>query len=109
MGSGSFCCRGGKVLWAVGSCKDVKDSAWKDGVVIINLVVGYCFCMNVESLYRVQVRSFFVAMQYLHNFVHGAKGMCCIIKVFSKVVGLVIVSEGGFVLLVSCGFLFLCL
>jgi len=39
----------------------------------------------------------------LYNFVHGAKGMCCIIKVFSKAAGLVIVSEGGFVLLVSRG------
>jgi len=29
--------------------------------------------------------------------------MCCVIQVFSKAVGLVIVSEGGFVLLVSCG------
>ena len=29
--------------------------------------------------------------------------MCCVIKVFSKAVGLVIVSEGGFLLLVSCG------
>ena len=29
--------------------------------------------------------------------------MCCIIKVFSKAAGLVIVSEGGFVLLVSRG------
>jgi len=37
------------------------------------------------------------------NFIHGAKGMCYIIKVFSKAVGLVIVSEGGFVLLVSRG------
>jgi len=44
-----------------------------------------------------------VAVQYLHNFVHGANGMCCIIKVFSKAVGLVIVSERGFVLLVSRG------
>jgi hypothetical protein len=29
--------------------------------------------------------------------------VCCIVKVFSKAVGLVIVSEGGFVLLVSRG------
>ena len=27
--------------------------------------------------------------------------MCCIVKVFSKAVGLVIISEGGFVFLVS--------
>ena len=72
LGSGSDCCRDGKVLWAVGFCKDVRDSAWKDGVVVINLVVGYCFCVNVESFYCVQVRSFLVAMQYLHNFFHGA-------------------------------------
>ena len=49
LGSGSDCCRDGKVLWAVGFCKDVKDSVWKDGVVVINLVVGCCFCVNVES------------------------------------------------------------
>jgi hypothetical protein len=45
----------------------------------------------------------FVAVYYLHNFVHGSKGMCCIIKVFSKAEGVVIVSEGGFLLLVSRG------
>ena len=39
----------------------------------------------------------------MHNFVHRAEGITFFIKVFCKVVGLVIVSEGGFVFFVSCG------
>jgi len=36
------------------------------------VVVGYGFCVDVESFNSVKEGSFFVAVQYLHNFVHRA-------------------------------------
>jgi len=58
----SVCCQGGLVLWTVGLKEDVKDSIWKDSLVIIQVVVGYGFCVDVESLSSVKVGSFFVAV-----------------------------------------------
>jgi len=57
--------------------------------------------VNVESFNSVKEGSFFVAVQYLHNFVHRPEGMAFFIKVFCEAVGLVIVSEGSFVFFVS--------
>jgi len=45
----SVCCQGGTVLWLVGLNEDVRDSIRKDSLVIIQVVVGYGFCMDVES------------------------------------------------------------
>ena len=39
----------------------------------------------------------------MHNFVHRAEGMAFFIKVFCEAVGLVIVSESGFVFFLSRG------
>ena len=39
----------------------------------------------------------------MHYFVHRADGMASFLKVFCEAVGLVIVSEGGFVFFVSLG------
>jgi len=36
------------VLWRVGLKEDVKDSIWKDSAVIIQMVVGYGFCVDEE-------------------------------------------------------------
>ena len=94
-----ICCHGGTVLWMVGRKEGIKVSIWKDSVVIIQMVVGYGFCVDVESFNSVKVGSFFVAVLYLHIFVHRAKGMAFFTKVFCEAVGLVIVSEGGFCVL----------
>ena len=40
--------------------------------------------MNVKSFKCVQVGSFFMVMQYLHDTVHGAKGVSFFVKVFTK-------------------------
>jgi hypothetical protein len=58
----SVCCQGGTVLWTVGLKEDVKDSIWKDSLVIIQVVAGYRFCVDMESLSSVKVGSFFVAV-----------------------------------------------
>ena len=58
----SICCQGGTVLWKVGLTENVKDSIQKDSVVIIQVVVGYGFCMDVESFNSVKVGSFCVAV-----------------------------------------------
>jgi len=52
------CCQGGTVLWTVGLKVDVKESIRKDSLVIIQVVVGYGFCVDVESLNSVKVGSF---------------------------------------------------
>jgi len=51
------CCQGGTVLWTVGLKEDVKDSIRKDGLAIIQVVVGYGFSVHVESLNSVKERS----------------------------------------------------
>ena len=58
----SICCQGGTVLWTVGLKEDVKYSIWKDNLVIIQVVVGYGFCVDVESFNSVKVGSFFVVV-----------------------------------------------
>ena len=58
----SICCQGGTVLWMVGLKEDVKDCNRKDSVVIIQVVVSYGFCVDVESFNSVMVGSFFVAV-----------------------------------------------
>ena len=58
----SKCCKGGTVLRMVGLEEDVKDSIRGDGLVIIQVVVGYGFCVDVESLNSVKVGLFFVAV-----------------------------------------------
>jgi hypothetical protein len=46
----------------VGLKEDVKDSIRNDSVVIIQVVFGYGFCVDVESLNCVKVESFFAAV-----------------------------------------------
>jgi len=46
----------------MGLKEDVTDSIRKDSVVIIQVVVGYGFCVDVESLNSVNVGSFFAAV-----------------------------------------------
>ena len=58
----SVCCQGWTVLWMVDLKEDVKDSIWKDSLVIIQVVVSYGFCMDMESLSSVKVGSFFVVV-----------------------------------------------
>ena len=45
----------------------------------------------------------FTVMQYLHDAVHRAKGVCFLIKVFREAGCVAIVSECFFVLFVPCG------
>jgi phosphosulfolactate phosphohydrolase-like enzyme len=58
----SICCQGGAVLWTVGLKEDIKYCIQKDSVVIIQVVVGYGFCMDVESVSSVKVGSFTVVL-----------------------------------------------
>ena len=37
----SNCCKGGTGLWTLGLEEDVKDSIRKDGLFVIQVVVGY--------------------------------------------------------------------
>ena len=46
----------------------------------------------------VQMGFFFVAMQYLHDAVHGAEGLSFFIKVILETVCVAVASEGFFVL-----------
>ena len=46
------------VLWTVGLKEDVQDSIKKDSLVIIQVVVGYGFCMDVVSINSVKVGYF---------------------------------------------------
>ena len=55
--SRSNCCKGG-----AGLEEDVKDSIRKDGLFVIQVVVGYGFCVDVESFSSVKVGAFFVAV-----------------------------------------------
>ena len=96
-----ICCHGGTVLWMVGRKEGIKVSIWKDSVVIIQMVVGYGFCVDVESFNSVKVGSFFVAVLYLHIFVHRAKGMAFFTKVFCEAVGLVIATNCHIVLFMT--------
>jgi hypothetical protein len=50
-------CQSDKALWMVGLEENVKDSIRKDGVV-----VGYRFCVDVESFNCVKVGPFLVAV-----------------------------------------------
>jgi len=59
--------------------------------------------MDVKPFSCVQVDSFFIAMQYLHDIVHGAAGVIFFIKVFRETGSAAIVSENCHVLLVSRG------
>ena len=43
----------------VGLEEDVKDSIRKDGLFVIQVVVGYGFCVDVESFNSVKVGAFF--------------------------------------------------
>ena len=58
----SNCCKGGTGLWTAGLEEDVKDSIRKDGLFVIQVVVGYGFCVDVESFSSVKVGAFFVAV-----------------------------------------------
>ena len=77
----------------------VKDCVRKYGLVV--------FCgklyVDVKPFKSVQVGSFFMAMQYLHDTVHGTEGVSFFIKVFREDGCVGIVSEGCLVLLVSRG------
>jgi len=92
----SSCCKGGTGLWTAGLEEDVKDSIQKDGLFVIEVVVGYGFCVDVESFNSVKVGA-------LHNLIHRAERMAFFVKVFCEAVGMVIVLEGCFVLSVSRG------
>ena len=67
------------------------------------MVVSGKLCANVKSFKCVQVRSVFVAMQYLHDTVHGAEGVSFFIKVFSEAGIVEIVSECHLVLFETSG------
>ena len=54
----SICCHDGTVLWTVGF-KDIKDGIRKDSVVIIQVVICYGFCVDVENFNCVKVGSIF--------------------------------------------------
>ena len=55
--------------------------------------------MDVKPFKCVQVGTFFMAMQYLHDTFHGAEGVSFFIKVFRETGCVAIVSEGFLVLL----------
>jgi hypothetical protein len=67
------------------------------------MVIGFRFCVNMESFNGIKVGPFLVALYYLHDHLHGAKGVCHVVKVSGKTVGVVIVAEGGSVFFVSLG------
>ena len=58
----SIYCQGWTVLWTVVLKEDIKDSIRKESVAIIQVVVGYGFCSDVESLNSVKVGPFFVSV-----------------------------------------------
>ena len=59
--------------------------------------------MDVKPFKSVQVGSFFMAMQYLQDTVHGAEGVSFFIKVFRKTGRVAIVSDGFLILFESLG------
>ena len=59
--------------------------------------------MNVKPFKCVQGGSFFMAMQYLHDTVHGVEGVSFFVKVLHETGCVAIISEGFLVLLVSRG------
>ena len=59
--------------------------------------------MDMKTFNCVQVGSFFMAMQYLHDIVHGAEGMIFFIQVFRETGCMSVVSENCHVFLVSRG------
>ena len=54
--------------------------------------------MDVKSFKGVKVGSLFMAMQFLHDTVHGAEGVSFFMKVFRETGCVAIVSEGFLVL-----------
>jgi len=59
--------------------------------------------MDVKPFKYIQVSSFFMAMQYLHDTVRGAEGVSFFVKVFRETGCVAFVSEGFLVLLVLHG------
>jgi hypothetical protein len=55
----------------------------------------------MESFDGIKVGPFLVALYYLHDLLHGAKGVCRVVKVSGETVGVVIVVEGGSVFFIS--------
>ena len=45
-------------------------------MVIVQIVAGYLFNVNIESFDSVYMCSFLLVMLHLHDVVNGAKGMC---------------------------------
>ena len=70
--------RGG-VLWVLGLPDGVKDRIRKYGLVFIYVIVCGKFCMDMESFEGVQMGSFTMVMQYLHDIVHRSEGVSFLI------------------------------
>jgi len=82
----------------VGLYEGVKDCVWKYGFVFIKVVVCSKLCVDVKYFKCVQVGTFFMAMQYLHDTVHGVEGVSFFIKVVHETGCGATVSEGFLVL-----------
>ena len=62
-------------LWVLGLPDGVKDRIHKYGLVFIYVIVCCTFCMDMESFECVQMGSFTMVMEYLHDIVHRFEGM----------------------------------
>jgi len=51
---------GGYLLW--GFKKGVKELVWKYGVFIVEVVLFYIFCVDMEAFIGVEVRPFVLAL-----------------------------------------------
>ena len=102
---GSVSCYGKERGWggllAGCLCKGVKDCVRKYGLVVVEIVVCGKLSMDVKPFNCVHVCSFFMAVQYLHDTVHGTEKVSVFIKVFRETGCVAVVSEGCLVLLVS--------
>ena len=81
-------------LYAVleGSCSrvvmginDVKDGVGPNGVFVVDLIVGSCLFVYMESLNCIHKSAFSGCVEYFHYFVDGTYGVVIVYEVGCKV------------------------
>jgi hypothetical protein len=60
---------------AVMGINDVKDGVEPDGIFVVDLIVGSCFFVYMESLNCIHKSAFTGCIEYLHYFIDGAYGV----------------------------------
>ena len=63
----------------------VKDCVCRNGVFVVDVIVGSCFFVYVESLNCIHKSAFSGCVEYFHYFVDGAYGVDIVYEVGCKI------------------------